>query len=159
MEQSHSVGDTPFCTCQCQSGRKTWMNEKAFKIHCSKTNCRASKRYRHDPEIERQQVLQHQHDLENTSEFVSTIQHSITDSIAVMRYSDNMTHPQIGRSVVQTHNIQVTSLDCVAAILKKYNITLANAGYDRDYGHLERMYIGRSLRKRKSKNETSKRKV
>ena len=116
--QSDSVSDTPFCTCRCQGGKKTWMNEKAFNVHCSRTNCGASKRYRQDPEIVRQQVLQHQHDLENTSEFVSTIQHSITDSIAVMRFSDNMTHPQIGRSVVQTHNIQVASLDCVAAILK-----------------------------------------
>ena len=94
------------------------MNERAFNIHCSITNCRASSRYRHDPEIELQQVLQHQHSLENTSEFVSTIKDSITDSIALMRFRDNMTHPQIGRSVVQTHDIQVASLNCVAAILK-----------------------------------------
>ena len=114
--ESASVGDN--WTCQCLLGTKTWNNERAFNMHCTKTKCRTSTRYRHDPQIELQQVLQHHHNLKNTSEFVSTVQDSITDSIAGMRFQDNMTHPQIGRSVVQTHDIQVASLDCVAAILK-----------------------------------------
>jgi hypothetical protein len=120
-EAMHSSDDSSQdLRCLCLSGTKTWKNQKAFKNHCSKSDCRSSSFHNAtdlDARDNSRQVL-HEKAIGDTRDYVSTITDSLADSMALMRFKHNMTHPLVDASVRQAHAIQVVSLDCVAAILK-----------------------------------------